>query len=47
MSQDKQKDAFLQSLQAWSAIMADNKDNSKYGYVDIQGVDLQPYNTTA
>lgn len=43
LSQDKYKDAFLSSMQKWSEGMANNKDGSKFGYVDIDGVRLQPF----
>lgn len=45
MSQDKYKDDFMKSMQKWADMMANNKDGSKYGYIDIEGVDLQPYGT--
>lgn len=43
MSQDKYKDAFMASMQKWSESMANNKDGSKFGYVDIDGIQLQPF----
>lgn len=45
LSQDKYLDAFKKSMQTWSETMANNKDGSKFGFVDIEGVDLQPYGT--
>lgn len=45
MSQDKYKNAFMESVGKWSEMMASNKDGSKYGYVDIGGVDLQTFGT--
>lgn len=35
----------MKSMQKWSDGMANNKDGSKYGYIDIEGVDLQDYGT--
>lgn len=43
MSQDKYKDAFMASMQKWSEEMANNKDGSMFGYVDIDGIQLQPF----
>ncbi|KAF3766862.1 FMN-linked oxidoreductase [Cryphonectria parasitica EP155] len=45
LSQEKQLEVFMQSLQQWSEIMANNKDGSKYGFVDIEGLELQPFGT--
>lgn len=45
MSQDKHKDAFMKSMEKWSEGMANNKDGSKFGYIDIEGIQLQPFGT--
>lgn len=45
MSQEKYKDSFMTSVQSWQKKMADNKDGSKYGFIDIEGVDLQAFGT--
>lgn len=45
MSQDKYMDAFKKSMEKWSKEMAEDKNGSKYGYIDIEGVDLNPYGT--
>lgn len=37
--------AFMQSLGAWAASMADNADGSKYEAIELVGVDYQPYGT--
>lgn len=44
-SRDDHVAAFQQSTQQWQAAMADNKDGSKYGFVDIAGIKLEPYGT--
>jgi hypothetical protein len=43
LSQDEHKDAFLASMQKWSEGMSNNSDGSKFGYVDIEGLQLQPF----
>jgi hypothetical protein len=43
LTQDKYLEIFQNSMQQWSKAMSENKDNSKYGYVDIVGLDLQSY----
>ncbi|KAI0203654.1 NADH:flavin oxidoreductase/NADH oxidase [Astrocystis sublimbata] len=45
MNTPEHKEAFLKSLQQFMAGMADNADGSKYGFVDINGVKLEPYGT--
>ncbi|KAK2053734.1 NADH:flavin oxidoreductase/NADH oxidase [Colletotrichum caudatum] len=45
VSQEKYKEVFEKSMAEWSQGMADNGDNSKYGYIDIEGTKLQPYGT--
>lgn len=45
MSQDAHVEAFKNSMAKWGQEMAENKDGSKYGFPDIEGVDLQPYGT--
>ena len=45
LSREDHFQKFSESLQKWGASMADNADNSKYGFVDIDGVQLEPYGT--
>lgn len=45
LSQDKYIGAFYGSLQSWQKKMADNADGSKFGFIDIEGVDLQAFGT--
>ncbi|OAQ58918.1 NADH oxidase [Purpureocillium lilacinum] len=45
LSRDDHKHIFLESLQKWWQGMASNKDGSKYGFIDIEGIKLQPYGT--
>ncbi|KAK2031598.1 NADH:flavin oxidoreductase/NADH oxidase [Colletotrichum zoysiae] len=45
VSQEKYKEVFEKSMGKWAQGMADNGDNSKYGYIDIEGTTLQPYGT--
>lgn len=45
LTQDAHLDAFMASVDKWGRAMADNKDGSKYGYPDVEGVELQPYGT--
>ncbi|KUI61518.1 Putative 12-oxophytodienoate reductase 4 [Cytospora mali] len=45
LSQDKHMEIFTASMQKWAEGMAKNEDGSKYGFVDIEGVELQPYGT--
>ncbi|KAI1453251.1 hypothetical protein F4805DRAFT_470255 [Annulohypoxylon moriforme] len=45
LSRDDHKDVFLKSMQKWAREMSENKDNSKFGFVDIEGVKLEPYGT--
>ncbi|KAI0112591.1 NADH:flavin oxidoreductase/NADH oxidase [Nemania sp. FL0031] len=39
------KDAFDKALQQFREEMTDNEDQSKYGYMDIDGIELKPYST--
>ncbi|KAI1758449.1 NADH:flavin oxidoreductase/NADH oxidase [Xylaria castorea] len=39
------KEAFDRALQQFGKDMANNADGSKYGYMDIEGVKLEPYGT--
>ncbi|KAI0421487.1 NADH:flavin oxidoreductase/NADH oxidase [Xylaria grammica] len=39
------KEAFDKALEQFRKDMADNTDGSKYGYMDIDGVTLEPYGT--
>jgi hypothetical protein len=45
LTQDKYLELFQKSMEQWGKEMAENKDGSKYGYVDIIGAELQPYGT--
>lgn len=45
MSQDKYVEAFQKSMKSWSEKTGNDKDGSTYGYVDIEGLDLQPFGT--
>lgn len=45
LSQEKYKDVFMKSMENWSEAMANNKDGSKFGYIDIVGLDLQDFGT--
>ncbi|KAI0130398.1 hypothetical protein BJ170DRAFT_620054 [Xylariales sp. AK1849] len=45
LTQDKHVEAFKKSMGEWGQKMGDNKDGSKYGYVDILGTKLEPYGT--
>lgn len=35
----------MKSLQTWMGQMAQNKDGSKYGYIDVEGLELEPFGT--
>ncbi|KAI9147214.1 NADH-dependent flavin oxidoreductase nadA [Paramyrothecium foliicola] len=45
LSRKDHKNIFDESVGKWSEQMAQNKDNSKFGYVDILGVKLEPFGT--
>lgn len=45
LSQEKYNDIFMASVQKWSEKMAASKDGSMYGFVDIEGVELEPFGT--
>ncbi|KAI1212142.1 NADH:flavin oxidoreductase/NADH oxidase [Annulohypoxylon truncatum] len=45
LSRDDHKDVFLKSMQKWAQEMSEDKDHTKYGYVDIEGLKLEPYGT--
>lgn len=45
LSQDKYNDIFMASLQQWSEKMANNKDGSMYGFLDVEGLELEPFGT--
>ncbi|KAK8099039.1 NADH:flavin oxidoreductase/NADH oxidase [Apiospora kogelbergensis] len=45
LTNDKHLEAFQKSMQQWGQEMGENKDGSKYGYVDILGTKLEPYGT--
>lgn len=43
LSREEHKKIFEESMQKWGEGMANNDDQSKYGYVDIGGTKLEPY----
>lgn len=43
LSREDYKQAFEVSFENWRQSMSDNKDGSKFGGVDLLGVELQPY----
>ncbi|RKL44363.1 hypothetical protein BFJ72_g4096 [Fusarium proliferatum] len=43
LSREDHKRIFEESMQKWGEGMAHNDDQSKYGYVDIEGVKLEPF----
>ncbi|KAK1993276.1 NADH:flavin oxidoreductase/NADH oxidase [Colletotrichum falcatum] len=45
ISQEKYKEVFEKSMGKWSEKMADNSDNSAFGFIEIEGTTLQPYGT--
>lgn len=45
LSQDKYNDIFMESMQKWAQKMAASTDGSMYGFVDIDGVKLEPFGT--
>lgn len=45
LSQDKHLDVFMKSTQLWIQMMSENEDNSKVGYVDVVGMELESYGT--
>lgn len=45
LSREDHKGVFDESMQKWGQAMAANKDGSKYGYVDIEGIKLEPFGT--
>ncbi|KAI0890837.1 hypothetical protein F4806DRAFT_347314 [Annulohypoxylon nitens] len=45
LSREDHRDAFLKSLEKWKQEMSENKDKNKFGFVDIEGLELQPYGT--
>ncbi|KAH7308516.1 hypothetical protein B0I35DRAFT_442110 [Stachybotrys elegans] len=45
LTREDHKRAFEESQRKWSEEMAHNQDNTKFGYVDIVGLDLQPFGT--
>lgn len=45
MTQENYVQVFEKSLQEWMEQMAWNSDNSKFGYIDIEGTTLQPFGT--
>ncbi|KAI0173023.1 hypothetical protein GGR52DRAFT_432450 [Hypoxylon sp. FL1284] len=45
LSQEKYSEIFTKSMQHWGQMMSENKDGSKFGYVDIEGLKLEPYGT--
>lgn len=45
LSQDKYTEIFTKSMGQWGQMMSENKDGSKFGFVDIEGLKLEPYGT--
>ncbi|KJZ77259.1 hypothetical protein HIM_03580 [Hirsutella minnesotensis 3608] len=45
LSNEEHKKVFDQSMKKWTEGITDNADGSKYGYVDIEGMKLEPYGT--
>lgn len=45
LSREDHKNIFFDSMKQWGEMMANNSDNSKFGYVDINGVKLEPFGT--
>ncbi|KAH7016019.1 uncharacterized protein B0I36DRAFT_41453 [Microdochium trichocladiopsis] len=45
LSREDHKHAFEDSFGKWWQSMSDNRDNSKFGGVDLLGVEFQPYGT--
>ncbi|KAI1073552.1 hypothetical protein F5B20DRAFT_501760 [Whalleya microplaca] len=45
LSQEEHMRIFTGSTEKWIQIMSQNKDNSKFGFVDIEGLKLEPYGT--
>ncbi|KAK1522939.1 NADH:flavin oxidoreductase/NADH oxidase [Colletotrichum paranaense] len=43
VSKEKYKDVFMKSLGKWAEAMGKNEDGSKFGYIDIEGLDLHPF----
>lgn len=43
LSREDHLKAFQDSMTQWGQGMTQNKDNFKFGFVDIQGVRLEPY----
>lgn len=35
----------MSSMEAWQKKMGDNEDGSKFGFADIEGVELQAFGT--
>jgi len=45
LSRPDHKEVFDKALEQFQKDMANNADGSKYGYMDIDGMKLQPYGT--
>lgn len=45
LSQESLIGVFMKSMEAWSKEMGNNEDGAKFGFVDIEGLTLQPYGT--
>lgn len=43
LSREDQLEIFQQSMGKWGEKMSHNEDNSKFGYVDIDGLKLEPF----
>jgi hypothetical protein len=42
-SNSEHKEAFYKALEQFQKDMANNADGSKFGYMDINGIKLEPY----
>jgi hypothetical protein len=43
LSREDHKKVFEESMQKWGEAMANNEDQSKYGYIDVEGTKLEPF----
>lgn len=45
LSKEKHAEIFKKSMEKWQKGMENNSDGSKFGYIDIEGIDLPAYGT--
>lgn len=45
LSREDHLKVFTESMQEWHQIVAASKDDSKYGFVIVNGIKLQPFGT--